>query len=102
DGELVRVIQPGERVLTASGVPRVLGKSQGSAAHSGGEDFAHVIERAAVGVRRAQRNLVEQVVGTEFCLQSVVVGEAAVIALQHNAFGAIRTAQRGINGLSRA
>src|SRR5690242_10997939 len=89
DGELVRVVKPGERVFTPAGVPRILGKCQSGAADAGREDFAHVIERAAVGVRRAQGELLEQVVGTEFGLQSVVVGERAVVALQYDAFRAV-------------
>src|SRR6478609_833425 len=100
DGELVRDIKTGERVLCASGGPRVLGKSQRGAGNAGAEDFTYVIQRAAIGVRRAHTQLLEKIVGTELSLQSVVVGESAVVALQHQAFGAIRAPKGGIGGLS--
>ena len=68
--------------------------------NSGAENFAYVIERTAVGVSSADSQLFEKIVGTELSLQSMVVGEAAVVALQHKAFGTVGTAQSRIDGLS--
>src|ERR1700730_878639 len=95
-------IQTGEGVLAASRVPGVLGKGQRRSTGSGAEDFAYVIECTAVGVSSAHAQLFEKIVGAKFSLQSVVIREAAIVALQHQAFRAIGTAQRGISRLSGA
>src|SRR5689334_21955037 len=102
DGELVRDIKTGERIFAASCVPRVLGKSQSGAGNAGAEDFTYVIQRATKGVCRAHAQLLEQIIGTELSLQSVVVGKGAVVTFQHQAFGAVRASQGGIGGLSGA
>src|SRR6185312_736557 len=101
NGELVRNIQSGEGVLAASRVPGILGKGQRCAGNSGAENFAYVIQSAAVGVSSAYSKLFEKIVGAELSLQSVIVGETAIVALQHQAFGAISAAQRRICCLSR-
>src|ERR1044071_7356878 len=95
DGELGGDIKPGERVLPASRVPGVRGKSERGADNACPEDFAYVIQRAAIGVGRAHAQLFEKIAGAELSLQSVVVGEAAVVAFQNQAFGAVGAAQRG-------
>src|SRR5579871_867544 len=100
DGELVRNIQAGEGVLAAAGVPWVLGKGKRIAGDSRAEDFAYVIESAAIGVSSAYAELFEKIVGAELGLQSAVIGKAAIVALQHQAFGTIGAAQRGIFRLS--
>src|SRR5205814_1879967 len=101
NGELVREIQTRIRILATPGVERILSEGQRGATHSGAEDFAHVIERTAVGISSAYAELVEQIIGAEFSLQAVVIGVAAVIALQHDSLGAINPTRRGIRGLSR-
>src|SRR5690349_15358055 len=85
DGELVRDIKTGKRILSASRIPRVLGKSQGGAGNAGAEDFAYVIQRAAIGICRAHAQLLEKIAGAELSLQSMVVGETAIVAFQHQA-----------------
>src|SRR5713101_4567980 len=79
---LVRVIQAGERVfaLAVDLIRRVLGEEDGVAAAKGREDFADVVERLAEGIGAAHRQLLEQVVGAELHLGTLVVGEARVAA----------------------
>src|SRR5690348_17140837 len=100
DGELVRDIKTGERILAASRVPWVLGESQSGAGNAGAEDFTYVIQRAAIGVCRAHAQLLERIARAELSLQSVVVREAAIVTFQNQAFGAISTAKGGICRLS--
>src|SRR5229473_2712737 len=102
DGELVRNIQAGVGVLAAARVPWVLGKGQRCAAGSGAENFAYVIKSVAISVSSAHTELFKKIVGAELGLQSVVVGEASIVAFQHQAFRTIGTAQRGICCLSWA
>src|SRR6476646_2156346 len=102
DGCQVWEVQSGEGVLAASGVPWILSESQRCTAGSGAENFAHVIKSTAIGVSSAYSKLFEKIVGAELGLQSVIVGETAIVALQHKAFSAAGSAQRGICCLSRA
>src|SRR6185312_2149364 len=56
------------------------------------EDLAHVVQRLAVRVRRAHAHLLEQVIGAELCLDTVIVGIAGVVAGKNDSFVAIHTA----------
>src|SRR6476646_8160387 len=91
NGELMRNIQPGVRVLTAARVPWILGKGKRIAGDPGTENFAYVIEGTARSVSSAYAKLFEKIVGAEFSLQSVIVGKSAIIAIQHQAFGTVGT-----------
>src|SRR5580765_2163549 len=83
-------------------VSRVLRKEHAVAAAKRTEDFAHVVQGFAEGVRRANRQLLEQVVGPEFCLQGVVIGIAGVCALTHHTLVAIdTTSSNWVKGLRR-
>ncbi len=54
------------------------GQMQWSSASTGAEDLADVVQVLAEGITRPDGQLVEQVVGTEFRLESVVIGEPAI------------------------
>ena len=96
----MRNIQSGERVLLPGSIERVLSERNSIATASGTEDFAHVIEVAAVGVTRTHCKLFEQVISAEFGLHTVVIGEAAIVAREHNARIAVDTAQCRVKRLS--
>src|SRR5215470_935106 len=89
DGKCVRIVQARERILPSLRAGWVLWEGDGVAGSQtercfGTEDFADVVQSLAIGVTRAKRQLLEDVVGAVFHLHALVVGKAVVGARANN------------------
>src|SRR5260370_35217621 len=81
----LRDVQAGDGTLRITRLERVLRGKQRVASGAGREDLAHIVQILAPGVTGAHRQLFEQVVGAELCLQSMIVREPAGVALTYDA-----------------
>src|SRR5690348_13848173 len=80
DGPYVRIVQTGYGAFRIAGLEGVLRGKQSVTGRTGGEDLADVIEVLAPGITGAHGQLLEQVIGAELQLHTMVVREAAVVA----------------------
>lgn len=83
------IVESGIRVFADGIVGGILSEGHAVAASGGPENFAHVIQRLAEGVRSAQGQLLEKIVGPEFALYRVVVGVSGVGAETKDALSAV-------------
>src|SRR6266567_7292523 len=83
-GKGVGNIQAGEGTLFVSGFERVLRRKLRIARGGGSEDLAHVVQVLAECITGPDGQLLEQIVGAELSLQSVVGREPAVVAGTYN------------------
>src|SRR6476469_3768396 len=98
DGPLVRNVQTGEAIFAAL-VEGILSKRDRVATGEGAKDLANVVQVLAEGITRPDGQLLKQVVGAEFRLEPIVVGEAAIGAIANYAQCAVLATSSRVNGL---
>src|SRR5712691_191059 len=100
--ECLRDIEAGNRVFSSSKRDWVLREGYSVAGRAGAKDFAGVVQGLAPGITGTHGQLLEQVVGPELHLQSIVIRIAAVIAGAYNPCIAVHAADgNGVERLGR-
>src|ERR1043166_2145128 len=85
-------VQTGDRAFRIASLERVLRRKQRVACCACSEDLAHVIQVLAPRIASPDLQLLEEVIGAEFGLESIIVRGTAIVARTDNACPAIHAA----------
>src|SRR5690242_9589822 len=91
DAQGIGYIQAGKRPLCIACLERVLRCKQRVTRAARSKDFANIVQVLAPGICSLELELFKQVVGAELHLQSMVVGEPAVVARPNHTCTAVHT-----------